>query len=226
MLTVLLLLKSRGFEMPLPEDSPEYRDLAQWVVLKIIEAVRSGVIKSGERLVERQVAERFSVSRAPVRDAIHTLEKLGVVERSLPRGVFVRSWTEQDATEILHLIDALILLSAKLAAGRLSKADVRALEAILKRTKKNMFKKPFDPGEQLALDAQFHAIIAEATGNRRLVELLASLALPVELWPETFHGRVVPKYSFRQHRELLNVLCNGDAAEAVACVIRHQEERQ
>ena len=209
--------------MSIERETPDYRDLSEWVVLRILNAIRSGAIAQGERLVERDIAERFDVSRAPVRDAFHTLERIGVLERLKPRGVSVRSWSEHDAVEILYLVDALIFMSIKLAIGRLTEDDFAALQGILDKTKQNMASAA-DRRQQLALDIEFHQIIARATGHRRLNEMLDRLTLPIGLWPETFLQRVVPTFSFRQHSELLEVLRKGDRDAAIACVVRHQRE--
>lgn len=210
--------------MSVEREIPDYRDLSEWVVLRILNAIRSGSIGQGERLVERDIAERFNVSRAPVRDAFHTLERIGVLERLRPRGVCVRAWSEHDAVEILYLMDALIFMSIKLAVGRLTEDNFDALQDILDKTKQNMASMAADRRQQLALDIEFHQIIARATGHQRLNEMLDRLTLPVGLWPETFLQRVVPTFSFRQHSELLDVLRSGDRDAAVACVVRHQQE--
>jgi DNA-binding GntR family transcriptional regulator len=185
----------------------------------VLEAIKSGVIESGERLVERDVAARFGVSRAPVRDAIHRLEKLGVIERRPPRGVYVRSWSERDATEILLVIDALIYMSVQLSPGRLTAEDLRELEGILEQTRAHLEAGSADLAVQLALDMRFHTVIARASGNQRLIELLKSLSLPIELYPESFRARVEPPFSLKQHSALLETLRRGDRESAVACVV-------
>ena len=114
--------------LALQPDTPDYRDLSEWVAVKIMNGIRDGDIVPGERLVEHDVAARLGVSRAPVRDALRRLEVLGVVVRRAPRGYFVQTWTERDAMEILLLLDAVINLSVRLAIGRLSAADFAQLE--------------------------------------------------------------------------------------------------
>lgn len=79
--------------MPVPSDAPAYRGLSEWVALKLLDAVKRGAIAAGEQLVERDVATRLGVSRAPVRDAFQRLERLGVAERDQARNLRVRQWT-------------------------------------------------------------------------------------------------------------------------------------
>ena len=114
---------------PQPEvEGPDYRGLSEWVVLKVIDAVRKGAFVPGERLLEEDLARRYGVSRAPVRDAIHRLENLGVVQRRQPRGVYVTHWTPDDRAEVLAIADALILASVQLAIHRLTQEDFQALD--------------------------------------------------------------------------------------------------
>jgi DNA-binding GntR family transcriptional regulator len=210
--------------LPVPEQSPDYRDLSNWVVLRVLDAIRDGSIKSGERLVERDVAARFGVSRAPVRDAFHKLESLGVIERKPPRGVQVRSWSETDAAEILLLADALIYLSVQLAAEQISDAEIAELERILDQTAQMVESGSTDAATHLRLDLGFHLIIARAAGNKRLLELLESLILPLEIYPDPFKVRIDPHFSLRQHKALLATLKARDRKAAVQCVLANFEE--
>jgi DNA-binding GntR family transcriptional regulator len=215
--------------VPLPAEPPAYRDLSGWIVLKILEAIKRGEIKSGERLVERDIAARLAVSRAPVRDAIHRLETLGVVKRAFPRGVEVRSWTERDSAEVFLLFDALILLSVQLSAGRLQPDDIVQLERILQETHENKERASPDFAHQFALDVQFHLVIARASGHGRLVEMMQSLVLPLELWPKSFEAHKHPSFQLRQHSRLLEALKTGNRDIAIECVmsnIREGEEQK
>ena len=205
--------------MPVPEQKPDYRDIAEWVVLRILDAVKSGAITSGERLVERDVAARFGVSRAPVRDAFHRLEGLGVIERCEPRGMCVRSWTEKDATEIVLVADGLIYISVQLAAERITDAELDELEAILKATSSMIASGSTDAREHLRLDLGFHLVIARASGNRRLIEMLENLIMPLDLYPDPFRVRIDPKFSLRQHKALLKALRARNRDAAVRCVL-------
>lgn len=205
---------------------PDDQQLSEWAVIRILDDIRDGLIKQGERLVERNIADRLNISRAPIRDAFHRLESIGVVERRETRGICVRFWTEHDAAEILYLMDALIFLSVKLAVGRLTDADFAELERIVSETKHNAELEMVDRSIQLALDLEFHHIIARATGHRRLIDQLKELTLPLDLWPKVFMRRILPDFSYRQHSELIESLRSGDREIAVNCVVRHQQETE
>jgi len=197
--------------LPVPTESPAYRDLSDWVVTKVLEAMKNGSIKPGERLIERDVAERFSVSRAPVRDAMHKLERLGVVVRKPP---------------VLLISDALILLSVQLAVPRLTPDDITELERVVEETRSAVRAGSSDVAEQVALDMEFHLTIAKASRNARLVELIETLWLPLEFCMKDYLAEVGRVFSLRQHEELLEVFRLGDVQQAEALTRSHAQESQ
>lgn len=212
--------------LALQADTPDYRDLSEWVAVKIMNGIREGDILPGARLVEHELAARLGVSRAPVRDALRRLEVLGVVVRRTPRGYFVQTWTERDAMEILLLLDAVINLSVRLAIGRLSPADFEQLEDVLAQTRELVDAGCHDPKRYWPVDMRFHRIIAHAAGHRRLLELIRHLTLPIELTPKSFIFRDDPAFALRQHTALLEALRTNDRDAALACVGRNARERE
>ena len=212
--------------MPVPRTSPEYRDLSDWVVARVLQAIRDGSIKPGERLVERDVAERFSVSRAPVRDAIHKLEKLEVIERDSSRATHVRSWTNRDAAELLLMLDALVLLAVQMAVGYLSPNDLELLHANLDRAKVAAEAGTPDVAEQMRRDAEFHSIIAEASGNKRLAAHMAGMWSTLEMCDMDFLAMAGRGFDIQFHADLLDVLRRGDANEVGLFARRRQRQCQ
>lgn len=198
--------------------------MSEWVVSRILDALRSGAIKPGERLVERDIAATFDVSRGPVRDALHKLESMGVVERRPPRGVYIRSWTEQDAVELAQLSDALIYLSVQLVADKLTREQVAELEGIVEATRSLVGESKVDPLVVQKLDQEFHRAIAKAAGNQRLVELLDQFAIPMSIYPDPRHANADPAFSVRQHGRLLDRLRAQDRAGAVMQVVQNFDE--
>jgi DNA-binding GntR family transcriptional regulator len=204
--------------------TPVYRALTDWVVLKILDGVRSGEFLPEQRLSEEELARRFEVSRAPVRDALHRLEQLGVVERRLPRGSYVRRWTDSDRAEVLALLDALILLSVQLSTGRLTAEDFAQLEQIIEESKQAAHGDVESDRRQIQRDAEFHLIIARASGNRRLVELMEHLMLPLQLYVTEAHDYLQRDFWLHIHVGLLDALRSGDADKAVACSLTNARE--
>lgn len=153
----------------------------------------SGTAAPGALLAEAAVAQRLGVSRVPVREALFSLEREGLVEFSATGRAFVKELTPEDFEELYLLRLALEPLAARLAAARL-KQDVSALEKNLAATRRARSMQDIT-----RLDLEFHEIILAASGNSRLLKLWRSLRGELELWL----GRLHRKHQ-RQTRETLN----------------------
>lgn len=204
---------------PLYEESglsskPVQRALTDWVALKILDGVKKGEFVPDQRLSEDDLAHRFEVSRAPVRDALHQLEEIGVVERRPPRGMYVRSWTDADRAEVLALIDALNLLAVQLSVGRLRDDDFARLELIVEEAKHASDSGINQDRKQIQRDSEFHLIIARASGNRRLVQLMERLMLPCLLYVTEAHEYLQRDFWVKIHGGLLESLRSGDLSAA------------
>ncbi len=195
---------------------PVYRALTDWVVLKILDAVRKGEFVPDQRLSEQDLAQRFEVSRAPVRDALQRLEQIGVVERRPPRGMYVRSWTDADRAEVLALVDALNLLAVQLSFGRLTGDDCAQLERIVDEARQATETGVEEDRRQIQRDFDFHQIIARASGNRRLVELMEQLMLPCVLYVTEAHEYLQRDFWVQIHAGLLEEIRSGNLEKSEA----------
>jgi DNA-binding GntR family transcriptional regulator len=93
------------------------------VVKRIREAILDEVFKPGDRLGEAELAEKFEVSRSPVREALPALEKEGTIIITPNKGAIVKPLSEEEVLDIAELRLALISLALKPAYRRLSPAD-------------------------------------------------------------------------------------------------------
>jgi len=208
------MLLSLLYEASGLSSKPVYRALTDWVVLKILDGVRKGDFVPDQRLSEEDLAQRFEVSRAPVRDALHRLEQIGVVERRPPRGLYVRTWTSTDHAEVLALVDALNLLAVQLSFGRLTEDDFAQLERIVDEARHATEIGIEEDRKQIQRDADFHLVIARASGNRRLVELMERLMLPCVLYVTEAHEYLERDFWVKIHGGLLEELRNGNLENA------------
>ena len=132
-------------------------------------------------LAESTVAQDLGVSRVPVREALFTLEREGLVEFSATGRAFVKELKPHDFEELYVLRLALELVAARLAAPTL-REDASALERNIKATSgaSSLI-------EVTHLDLDFHEIILEACDNARLLKLWKSLRSELELWLGRLH---------------------------------------
>lgn len=172
-----------------------------------INLLRRGIIagesKPGSLLAEVAVARELGVSRVPVREALFTLEREGLVEFSKTGRAYVKELTPHDFEELYVLRLALEPAAARLAAPAL-REDASALEKNIAATTKasSLIKVTH-------LDLDFHEIILEACGNARLLKLWRSLRSELELWLGRLHRskqiqtRGTREETVSTHRELV-----------------------
>ncbi|MBW1800783.1 MAG: GntR family transcriptional regulator [Deltaproteobacteria bacterium] len=144
---------------------------------KVYTALRNdildGVIRPGERIVEARLAEQIKTSRTPVREALHILEREGLLE-SIPRvGYRVKRIRWEEVEEICEIRVVNEILAAKWAIDRMTSKELKALEDNLAVSEKAV--KEGDIKSFIELDAEFHEIIARAGRSARLLELCQML---------------------------------------------------
>lgn len=150
-----------------------YLPLRDVVFQTLREAILRGDLQPGERLMEIQLANKLGVSRTPIREAIHMLEQEGLVVTIPRKGAEVAKMTLKDMEDVLEIREALDVLAAQLACGRITEEGLAEL-----KDKKKDFElslKSADVKKIAEADVRFHDVIYEATGNPKLVNLLSNL---------------------------------------------------
>lgn len=95
-------------------------------------AIITGQIPAGSRIVETLYAEQLHISRTPLREALRKLERDGLVEYVLHRGVVVRAFTIQDIDEIFTIRNAMMMLILPSIVENVRDEDIEKMEDILK----------------------------------------------------------------------------------------------
>lgn len=138
------------------------------------QAILSGELKPGERLMEIHLANRLGVSRTPIREAIRKLELEGLVVMMPRRGAEVAQITEKSMNDVLEIRSVLDVLCVELACDRIQPEELEALRVACEE-----FAKAVEKGEVKAIakaDVTFHYIIVKATRNDRLISLVNNLS--------------------------------------------------
>jgi DNA-binding GntR family transcriptional regulator len=133
------------------------------------EAIVTGQYRPNERLVETDLAERFSVSRTPIREALHQLAADGLVVAAR------HGWTvrEHDAAEVQQIYEVRMALegfAARLAAERGEPAALERVAAVHQEYGAALV--DASPAEQVRLNEEFHGAVVDACGNDRLRGLI------------------------------------------------------
>lgn len=115
---------AKGSDRP-SSDERAVASLVSFVVDAIVEGVMKGRYAPGQRLIAADLAEEFSISRAPVREALHVLAGEGVVELIANRGARIRRLSVEERVEFLEFTEAICVLGVRLATGKTRDQDVR-----------------------------------------------------------------------------------------------------
>jgi DNA-binding GntR family transcriptional regulator len=201
-------------------DVPRSAPLSKVLCDQLEAMIVSGQMKPGERLNEQQLAQRFGVSRGPVREAVRALEGAGFVEAVTNRGVFVRQVTVAEVRELYDVRAALFGLAGRLLAERAEDAIVARLGEFLEAMEGAAKQRDFDA--YYPLNLAFHEVIVDGSGNATLASQYRSFVKRLNL----FRARSLVQggglaVSNREHREMVSSIAARDPAWAQDVHWRH-----
>ena len=150
----------------------DYMPLRDVIFNTLRDAIVSGDLKPGERLMEVDLAEKMGVSRTPVREAVRKLEMEGLVTMVPRKGTHVAELSAKDIMDVLEVRAALDRLATELAAERIRQEHIQALKTFTNNTFLALKRKIFLVRLK---DVEFHEIIYNASGNNKLTNVAANL---------------------------------------------------
>ena len=151
---------------PMTESRP-IREIAYDVLKK---AIITGEIPAGERIVETDYADRLHISRTPLREALRKLERDGLVEYVMRRGVVVRAFTIEDIEQIYTIRNALEMLTLPAIINNATPADIASLREKLAQMDVLQAQEDF---EALSLLARaFHSELTAISGQKRILRVI------------------------------------------------------
>lgn len=208
-----------------PISLTSYKPLREVVCESLRQAIRDGVFKPGERLMEIPLAEELGVSRTPVREAIRKLELEGFVVMLPHRGTYVADISLKDIAQVFEIRTALEELAAALAAERITPDEVEYLERLLVEIGTYMEEKNMD--KIVEADINFHEVLYKASRNERLVEIIHNLreqTYRFRTMSMNQPGRLVK--TWEEHRLLVEAIAERNSAEAREIARMHMEHSE
>ena len=152
----------------------EYLPLRDVVFNTLRQAILTGEMKPGERLMEIHLANKLGVSRTPIREAIRKLELEGLVVMIPRRGAEVAQITWKNLKDVLEVRRALDVLAVELACDRMRQEELTELGRACTEFKEAT--RTQDWRKIAAADVHLHDIIVRSTRNDRLIQLVNNLA--------------------------------------------------
>lgn len=189
----------------------------------------AGKYSTGEWLRQEEIAGQMGVSMTPVREALDLLVAKGIAERVPYRGVRVREMSTKDIIEAYGLRLMLEALIAREAAANITPEQAEELQSIMDEMDRHVELNEMPQERQLS--REFHAAIADATGNDLLIQLYAIVSNAFPDWllyealfrkPELLAGSVAQTHD--EHTAILEALKNKDGDTAVKASLEHVME--
>ena len=186
---------------------------ADKLISDIRNEVSSGILKPGDQLEVTTLAERFGVSRTPIREAIRTLVETGVLETRPRKGSFVRVLSVKQLLDLFQVAAELEGMACRLAALSLTKENVEAIERGL--AKCTQAAEVQNNAEYAMANLDFHTAIHNASGNDWLIEQLRQLQINLNSYrtmPYEIRGRL--NKSTDEHKIICDAIISGDGEHA------------
>lgn len=204
-----------------------HKQLWEAVADQLRDEILDGRLGAGERLVEAELAERFGVSRGPIRDALQELARTGLAVDLPRRGTFVSSLTERDLEDVYVIRRAIEEAAVRLTIDRADDTDVAAIFEALAAAEAAY------GGDDLAAawdaDMAFHRTYCRLSGNGRLIDLFDQLASQTVLLMRTSlesHVSLAWTPPVELHRRIAQAIADRDVYRAMEAVGAHYQYTQ
>jgi len=193
---------------------------ANQIAKNLEKLVFSGEFRDGDRLDEVRLAERFHVSRTPIREALQILVSSGLAEQVPRRGVFIRQPGPVELMEMFETMAEIEAACGRLAAMRITDEDLGALTAANERCQQAAL--GTDPDRYYSENETFHQIIYHATANGFIEQQALQLQNRLKAYRRIqlrFRGRL--EQSMSEHSEILRALQDGGLGRAASELRSH-----
>jgi DNA-binding GntR family transcriptional regulator len=194
------------------------RYLHDEVAERLRELILSGDLEPKARVNEQELADRFGISRTPLREAIKILATEGLLELLPNRGARVASISNQEIDDMIEVVAGLEATAADLACRRITDAEIEAVEALHRRMDQ-AWKRDDDPA-YFRLNREIHEAIVAASRNATLQAIYANLSGRIQRTRYSAHKTAEQwARAVAEHQEMIALLKTRDG-EGLANVMR------
>lgn len=196
--------------------------LREKILENIRDAIISGSLKAGSRVSEPELAERYGISRTPIREAFRQLESEGYLTVIPRRGAVVSEFSEKDVEEFYAIKSILEGYAARRACEKLTDKELGRLQAINDRLSE--LAEHNDIKTFFKIHGDFHDTFIKAADNEKLRDLINSLVTRFQrlrLTSLSMPGRM--RISVQEHEKIIEAFRSRDAESAEALVRKNAE---
>src|SRR5690554_133659 len=187
------------------------------------DAILRGEYKAGDRLVERVLAEKLSISRTPIREALFRLETQRFVRTVPRRGVVVNEIAQAEILEVFMILTSLESLAARLSAKKINASVAAEIDQLLEQIEEAL--ENGNDEHAVEINVKYNDLIGRASGNPKLHEMLVDLKDYVRAFSNlssALPGR--SNEALREHKDILGAIRSGEEDLAESFTRIHLEK--
>lgn len=203
----------------------EYLPLRDVVFNTLRNAILTGELSPGERLMEIKLADKLGVSRTPIREAIRKLELEGLVVNTPRKGAEVANISAEDLRDVLEVRRSLEVLAISLACDKMTDETLELLYENIDAFKHSIHAKA--TSDIASVDVTFHDIIYKATGNNRLIQILNNISEQMYRYRfEYIKNKESWNRLVEEHMNIYQAIKNRDKDLAVKSILLHIDNQE
>ena len=211
---------TQNFDFKALEALPARKSLGQYVYENLKQAIVRGELDPGSRVVESRVAEALGISRTPVREAIHKLEREGLLSQNPTSGFFVKGLSRTDIEETFGIRSVLESYAARLAATKHRQEELKPLEEKITEYQQCLDRKDMDVLPRI--NTEFHDLLYALSRSPRLIKMINDLKDQIFRFRQVIlKMEEMAKISNKDHRLMLKYIRRRDAEGVERLVKEH-----
>ena len=205
------------------ETSMESRPIRDIAYEQLKHAIITGQIPAGSRIVETVYADQLHISRTPLREALRRLERDGLVEYVLHRGVVVRAFTIEDIEEIFTIRNAMMMLILPSVIENVTDEALQQLRDILKEM--DVAQDKADAQALAVYNRAFHGTIEHLSDKLRILRVIDSQEEYIKRFSAMTIASIVRRSNAHQeHHQMVTLLEKRDLEGLKTLMHHHLEE--
>ena len=188
---------------------------------KLLDDILKGGFYQGQRLIEKELIDRYKISKTPLREALTRLERVGLVQRNINRGFLVKRILRKDAEEIYELREIIDGFSVRKITENITEEKIQKIEKIIHDMELCIRDKKTD--KYIKDDKYFHTVLNKLSGNKRLIEIMQNLNYQISILLKT--SIKLPERginaSFSEHKMIFKAILNKNSIKAEDVAKKH-----